>query len=78
VNPVVGRAVAQIADAQLTRQLEILAPALVMVALFHLVYPFGTVRSLDGGIAALNSGGENKALRSRVRLLLGLIVLHKV
>ena len=55
------RPVAQVAAADLADQGEILAPAVVMAALRHLVTPYPA--AIQGGGAVLNSGGEQEALR---------------
>ena len=50
--------IAEIADADLDGQLQVLAPVFVVKALLHLVHPHAAV--LDGGGAVLDPGGEHE------------------
>ncbi|CAM3747266.1 hypothetical protein DEFR109230_10710 [Deinococcus frigens] len=58
VNAVIGETVTQVLEAQVLDQMQVLLPALVVVALFQLVAPYLAV--LDGGIRAFDAGGEHE------------------
>jgi hypothetical protein len=64
----VGRAVAEIADAEIGEEPPVVAPALVMTALLHLVLADGPALPLDRGIAVLDTGGEEKTHRPSLSL----------
>ncbi len=61
VDAVVGWAVAEVAQAEVAGEPEILAPAAVVVSLLELVDAAGAaVLGGDGGVGALNAGGEDE------------------
>ena len=72
VRAVVRRPVAQVLQAQLAHQLEVLAPALVVAALRHLVdAEVAAVRGRDHGVAVLDPGGEEEIVGAVVMLTPG-------
>src|SRR5205085_9801966 len=60
VDREVGGAIAQVPEAQLVEQPEVVLPALVVVAFRHLVLADRLALPLDGGIAVLDPRGEEE------------------
>lgn len=77
MDSVVGRAVAQISDAEFVREAQIVLPVRIMSALCQFVLTFYPLRRLNGRITALDAGGKQKALCAGIGAALRLIMcLH--
>jgi hypothetical protein len=64
MDQVQGRAVAQVAQAEIPHELEVGAPMAVMAASRHLVH--APASSFKRGVAALDAGGEHEPVPGRI------------